>query len=276
MDFSNIPSLHASEMLKIPGQKRLPLIIGGIGTESAIPYMRSLLRLNTKATKDQEHIGYTMLVASALPDRTEAIIAKEKGDRSKYDFIAKRIYQFAKKGKEDGHDFIVAICNTIHTWREDKELGLKKSLEDLGIPWISIMESAAEDLKRDYPKGTKIAIFATTGTLKNRLYHNALEQIGLVPVAPDIDSPLQKDIMRAIYDPTFGLKAKGVTKDSIELLLKATNWAEKESIEVAIGGCTEIPLALNSETYKGSVKVLNPLDSLGRKTLELTFEHYHA
>jgi hypothetical protein len=46
-------SKKIADLLKIPGQKTVPLVIGGIGTESAIPYMRSLLRLNTTATKDQ-------------------------------------------------------------------------------------------------------------------------------------------------------------------------------------------------------------------------------
>lgn len=271
VNFSELPSRTSGEMLRIPGQKKLPLVLGGIGTESVIPYMRSLLRNNPSATCDQEHIGYTLLTASAIPDRTEAILKKQNGDRSQYDFIAEKIYQFAKKGKEDGHDFLLAICNTVHIWREDTELGLKKALEDLEIPWISIMESVTADLEKQYPKGTKVAIFGTTGTLMSRLYHSSLEKVGLVPVAPEVDSSLQQAIMKAIYDPEFGIKAKGATTEAVDLLLQAPKWAEEQGISVGIGGCTEIPLGLHEQTYKGPVKIINPLDSLARKTLEIAF-----
>lgn len=258
-----------ADNLKIPGQKKVPLVIGGIGTESAIPYMRSLLRLNHSAKRDQDHLGYLMLVASRIPDRTEAILKKQQGDSSQYKEIAQLITDYATFGKEQGFDFLVTICNTIHTWREDTELGLNNKLSEIGIPWISIMESVAEDLQEKYESGTRIAIFATTGTLLSKLYHTSLIKAGFVPVAPDPDSPVQKNIMNAIYNPEFGIKAKGVTPKAVELLHEGTKWAESMDTPVAIAGCTEIPLGLNEQTYYGEIKIINPLDSLAKKTLSL-------
>ncbi len=257
-----------ADLLKIPGQKKVPLVIGGIGTESAIPYMRSLLRLNKGAKRDQDHLGYLMLVASSIPDRTEAILKREKGDKSQYQEIANKLIEISEFGEKEGFTFMVAICNTIHTWREDKELNLQSKLK---LPWISIMEATAEDLKEKYKPGTKIAIFATTGTLMSKLYHNALEKVGLVPVSPETNSELQINIMKAIYDPGIGIKAKGATKEAISILLQAPTWAEQQQCEVALAGCTEIPLGLNNETYHGNVAILNPLDSLAKKTLALSF-----
>lgn len=256
--------MKLADQLRIPGQKQVPLVVGGIGTESAIPYMRSLLRLNADATRDQEHLGYLMLVASNIPDRTEAILKKEKGDRAQYDKITNKLIEISEFGAKEGFSFFVTICNTIHTWREDKELNLQSKLK---LPWISIMEATAMDLKMKYQPGTRIAVFATTGTLTSKLYHHALENVGLVPVAPEIDSQLQKDIMQAIYDPQIGIKAKGATSKAIKLLLQAPVWAEQQSCEVAIGGCTEIPLGINEQTYQGSVTIVNPLESLARATL---------
>lgn len=266
--FYPMSSFPLAESLKIPGQKRVPLVIGGIGTESAIPYMRSLLRLNTEAKRDQDHLGYLMLVASRIPDRTEAILKKQKGDASQYDEITKLILEYAQFGKEHGFAFLVTICNTIHTWREDKELQLKQQLQDMEIPWLSIMESAAADLKQMYKPGTRIGILATTGTLHSRLYHTALEHAGFIPVSPEIDSVVQTNIMKAIYDPEFGIKAKGATPKAVELLLQGAYWAESVDVPAVICGCTEIPLGLTEQTYQGSVNLINPLDSLAKETLQ--------
>ena len=263
--------MKLAEQLKIPGQKSVPLVIGGIGTESAIPYLRSLLRQNSTATKDQDHIGYLMLVASTIPDRTEAILKKEKGDASQYDLITKKLEEFAKFGKEEGFGFMVAICNTIHTWREDSSTGLNEKFEAMGIPWLSIMEATADSLKKTYSEGSKIAILATTGTLYSSLYHNALEKVGLSPISPDPDSEIQRNIMDAIYHPEFGIKAKGATGQAVTYLLQAMSWAEQKNVSAVILGCTEIPLAITPVTYQGSLSLINPLDSLAKVTLERAF-----
>jgi aspartate racemase len=264
-------SKKIADLLKIPGQKTVPLVIGGIGTESAIPYMRSLLRLNTTATKDQEHLGYLMLVASSIPDRTEAILQKENGDESQYIKITKKLEEIALFGQKEGFGCIVAICNTIHTWREDPSTGLKKTMEQLGVPWISIMEATAAELQHTYHAGTRIGIFATTGTLHSKLYHHSLKNVGLSPISPDPDSEIQQAIMSAIYDPASGIKAKGATAHATALLLEAMTWAEKEALSAVILGCTELPLALTKETYTGAITLINPLDSLAKETLKRCF-----
>jgi aspartate racemase len=271
LEYVECERMNLAEQLKIPGQKLVPLVIGGIGTESAIPYMRSLLRQNTTATKDQDHLGYLMLVASTIPDRTEAILKKEKGDDSQYNLITNKLEEFATFGKEKGFGFMVTLCNTIHAWREDVHTGLKDKCESMGIPWISIMEAVGTDLKKTYPEGSKIAILATTGTLHSRLYHNALEKEGFSPVSPDPDSELQHNIMDAIYDPDYGIKAKGATGQAVTLLLQAMMWAENENISAVILGCTEIPLAITAMTYQGDLPCINPLDSLAKITLERSF-----
>lgn len=270
--FQNIPSIKAAELLRPQHQPRIPLVIGGIGTESAIPYMRGLLRFNSDAKNDQDHIAYREEVATSIPDRSEALKAKAAGDRTMYEDIARRIYSYAKTAKTDGFDFFVTICNTIHAWREDNESGLKEALDEMGMPWVSIMESAAEELHDEYPQGTKVGVFATDGTLMTDLYENALQRVGLVAVQPEVGSEIQKGIMDAIYNKEYGIKAKGVTPKAIELLLNAAMWAEQQNIQVALGACTEIPLALNTETYHGSMNLVNPLDALARKTLKLSFD----
>lgn len=255
-----------AESLKIPGQSKVPLVIGGIGTESAIPYIRSLLRLNPDAKRDQDHLGYLMLVASSLPDRTEAIEKKNQGDRTQYDEIAKRIIDYAEFGKNNGFSFFVTLCNTIHIFREDSELDIQAKLP---IPWISIMESAAEDMKNSLAPDTKIAILGTNRTLQSKIYHAALTKVGLTPISPEVDSDVQKGVMEAIYNETYGIKAKGSTPQATELFLKAARWAEEQQADVILSACTEIPLGLHEETYKGKLKLLNPLYSLAKKTLSL-------
>jgi aspartate racemase len=134
------------------------------------------------------------------------------------------------------------------------------------------MEIVARELSLKYPKGTRVGVFATNGTLMTKLYYNALLSVDLEPVIPKLDSEVQANIMRAIYDPKFGIKKVGSTPQSLELLHQAMKWAENEELKVVIAGCTEIPLSLNNQTYQGEITIINPMQALGRFVLKYSFD----
>lgn len=256
-----------AEQLRISGQRHVPWVISGIGPESGKDFIIAAVRQNSSARRDQEHMGYGLVMATGMPDRTTALTMRISGDESMYNDVRKRLLLLAHTGRREGFDFLITLCNTIHAWRDD----LKEELRDLGIPWLGIMDAVTTDLRTQYPKGTKIAIVATTGTLRTRLYNDALSAQGFIPVAPEIDSPIQADVMAAIYDTSFGIKARGATPEATNQLIHAVEWAQAQGAPVVICGCTEIPLALNEETYHGTLRLMNPMDSLARETIRYAF-----
>ncbi|MBI4136706.1 aspartate/glutamate racemase family protein [Candidatus Roizmanbacteria bacterium] len=266
IEMNTIPKL--SEQLKIPGQVHIPLVVSGIGPESGKDFVVAAVRQNTGAKRDQDHLGYGLAMATGIPDRTAALKAKAVGNAAQYEDIRTRLLHFAYKGRQEGFDYMITLCNTIHAWRGE----LKDHLQEIGIPWMSIMDAVAADLRLRYDKGTRIGVFATTGTLMTGLYRDALTQVGLQPVEPDLESDVQNTIMAAIYDEGFGIKKAGATPEAKKLLLQAAQWANHQNLEVVIEGCTEIPLALNSETYNGTIALINPMDALASVALKYSFD----
>lgn len=264
-DFEKIP-LSLAEQVRIPGQGRVPYIVGGIGPASQIPFLEHLLRFRSEARGDQEHIGYVLVNETPFPDRTEALLVRETDPRQ-YEEIGVRIINAARKARMESCGFIIFICNTIHAWRDELQPLLL-------LPWVPIMGSVAQELVENYREGTSVGVLSTTGTLKMRLYDKALEKVGLVPVTLPLDSEMQQSVMDAIYHKDYGIKATGVTVSdrAVQTLTAAADWlVDNYNTKVIIGGCTEIPLALNAQTYR-RVSIVDPLESLARLTLKLALD----
>lgn len=257
-----------AEAIRIPGQARIPLIIGGLGPLAHIPFLEALLTANPTAQKDQDHPGYGLVSATSIIDRTDALKKQAAGDPSSYYEVGGRILSIAQQAEREGFDFFVVICNTAHAWR--KELG-----PYLPIPWVPLMGSAVADIQERFPDVQRVGILGTDGTMMARLYTEAVEEAGLTSVNLDLGSKMQNKVMSAIYDPRFGVKATGATvsDESIKLLTEAADFLVLErGAEVIIGGCTEIPPALNGR-YK-RVAFVDPVDALARKVLSLSMDKH--
>lgn len=255
-----------AETIRIPGQIRVPLIIGGLGPLAHIPFLEALLSANPTAQKDQDHPGYGLVSATSIIDRTDALKKQAAGDPNAYYEVGGRILSIAEAAKKEGFDFFVVICNTAHAWREE----LKPYLP---IPWIPLMGSAVAEIREKHPEAQRIGILGTDGTMMAGLYTKAVTDAGLTPVNLDLGSQIQNDVMAAIYDSVFGVKATGATvsDESIKLLTKAADHLVLEKgAEVIIGGCTEIPPALNGR-YKRT-PFIDPVDALAQVVLKLSMD----
>lgn len=262
--------ISPADLLRAPGQYHVPLILSGMGPECGADFIKSAIRQRPSARRDQDHMGYDLKESTGMPDRTEALLAYKAGDSWQYNDIRERLIQFARFGRRDGLRFMVTLCNTVHAWRQDPQV--QQALATEGLPWLSIMDAVAADLHKEHPQGTRIAVLATTGTIMMRLYHDALEKEKFDVVSPAIDSGLQKNVMAAIYDKSFGIKARGATPEATKRLIHAVEWAQAQGALAVISGCTEIPLALNEDTYHGGLQLINPMDSVARETIRYAFD----
>ena len=103
--------------------------------------------------------------------------------------------------------------------------------------------------------GTVIGLLATDGTLRTRLYHEALanhELVGLGPSAPGVQF--------AIMDALETVKLHGVSEEvSRALALGVADLAENGA-SALIAGCTEISLVLGA--FPPDLPWLDPLQML--------------
>lgn len=259
-----------AEMCRIPSQQRVGGVIGGVGTLAHTDFERIVLDRNKirdpRVSRDQDHPGLILVNGTGISDRTEALKLKEAGDDSAYIEVGDRILAAAQGFQREGAEFFTIICNTAHAWFID--------LQDiLPIPWVPIMGSAVQRIKEDYPEVKRVGILGTDGTMMAALYTDAVSAGGLVPVNLDLGSAQQSEVMAAIYNSVFGVKATGATVSdrARELLTKQADYLVNEmGAEIIIGGCTEIPPALKGRYNR--VPFIDPLDALADVFLKLSMD----
>lgn len=266
-DWSIYKDLSVGEIL-IPGQVRKPFILGGLGPLAHVEFLKTFLDVNSDAQKDQQHPAHRLESGTSIGDRTEALQKLAEGDDRAYVSVGRQIARYVGDASQQGCDFFVVICNTAHAWKEDLE-------PYLPIPWVPLMGSAVQQIQEQYPSASRVGILGTNGTMMTGLYTRAVMEAGLTPVNLDRgkDRSMQQKVMDAIYGKPFGVKATGstVSNEAIQLLTEAADYLVKErGVEVIIGGCTEIPPALNNRYNR--VPFIDPVYSLAKRTLQLAMD----
>lgn len=247
-------------------QKLLPGIIGGIGPLSHTDFERYLLAENKTATSDQDHISYILVSATSIPSRPLAVEQEQKGDTALSQEVGEKLIYYGNLLARDGADFIVVLCNGAHFWYERVQ-------KQIPIPWIHIMKTTAEYIKNHHPTISKVGVLATDATLRGQLYQKAFQEFDLHVIAPDIDSSVQKEVMKAIYDRKIGIKATGshVDRKAIRLLVGGSTYLKSEGAQIIIAGCTEISIALPGN-YE-HLPVIDPMQALAQRVLSLATGH---
>lgn len=175
----------------------------------------------TKASKDQDNIPIIIDSYPQVPDRTAHILHNGADP-----------FPFLKEGtmrlKTAGCEAICIACNTAHYYADRLE-------KECDINILHIANIAVDAVKRDFPKAKKIAVIATTGTTKAKIYENKL-------VANDLECvKISEDLMANIMDCIYkGAKANKL-KEYIGLF---NNTISKIQADAYIAACTEIPLFL--------------------------------
>lgn len=247
-------------MKQVIQQKAIPGIIGGLGPLAHIEFERRLIAFNAERgiSCDRDHPIWILINATDVPDRTQSLLGKMAN-------CTPWLTKYGKMLQMAGANFLVVTCNTAHGFYQ----GVQSQLD---IPWIHLMNTTAAFIQSHYPEISKIGVLATTGTLQAKLYHHSLSALGLTVISPPLDSQLQEDIMNAIYNPVWGIKATGIEilPTPISILDNAMLWLEKQGAEIVIAGCTEISVVLRQLRCNSLVDI-DPLDILANVTLDLAF-----
>lgn len=204
-------------------------IIGGLGP-LASSYLYEMITKKTNAKKDQDHLNIILLSHPSIPDRTKYIL-KESTD-SPLPFLI----EDAKILEKLGVKMISIPCNTSCYFHEK----LKK---EINIPISNLVKNTVKYLKEKNIKN--VAILATEGTIKSKLYQKELEKENISYITPNIDK-----VMEIIYD--YIKAGKEVTNELFNECIKNIK------TDAFILGCTELSL-LKSELNLTD-KFIDPLE----------------
>src|SRR3989344_2412250 len=241
-------------------QQHLLGIYGGVGPLSHVQFEKELLAESYArgARADQDHPVWILVNGAATPDRTSSLLNGQTPS-------VPHMNHFAKVLENAGADYMFVICNTAHGYHKDVQ-------RELAIPWVHLMRIVAEYIVKTMPQVNNVGILGTDATIKLRLYHDALEKFNLKPISPEVGSKTQQDVMDAIYNKTFGVKATGdsVSKKAENHLINAANFLVEQGAQVVIAGCTEISVALTKEIYP-KVPIIDPLKIAAAVALDIAF-----
>ncbi len=205
-------------------------IIGGMGPAATSDVFRRILQL-TPVEKDQEHIHIIIDNNPKIPDRSQAIF--EKGESPVSSLIKSgRMLEYAQA------DFIIIPCNTAHFFYDELKGHLK-------IPIVHMIREVAKKIHKEFPNVRKAGLLSTRGTIKAGLYQKELGNFGVDVVKPNEKS--QDMVTEAIYGRE-GIKCGCLEGKSKKLIYNAIDDLINNGAELIIGGCTEIPLVVDSET----------------------------
>ena len=204
-------------------------IIGGLGP-LASSYLYEMITKKTNASIDQDHLAIALLSYPKTPDRTAYILNKTK--ENPYPYLLKN----AKILEKLGVKMISIPCNTSCYFHE-------KLQKEVNVPINNLVQNTVKYVNDKGYK--KVAILATTGTIKSNLYQNELDKYNISYVYPD-----QQKIMEIIYN--YVKSGKEVTLDKF---LETLN---NLSAEAFILGCTE--LSILKSKLNLDEKYIDPLE----------------
>jgi len=221
-------------------------IFGGMGPEATADLYKQIIKL-TPATKDQDHIPTLMYSMPQIPDRMASI---RNNDLKLIPYLADGL----KRLEEAGASFIAVPCNTVHYFYDHMQ-------EAVSIPIINMIKETVNEISTKYPDLKSIGLLATTATIETKLYENELVKKGYKVNVPD--SNMMENVMKAI----FGIKAGTDNQLNEDLLAAAGHQVIGKGAELIVLGCTEIPIAFNTERV--NVPVVNATKVLAERAIQM-------
>lgn len=232
-------------------------IIAGVGPFAGLDLYNKILS-QTKAAADQDHLGIiSWSEPQKIPDRTEYLLGREQTNP------AGPIVEQLLKLEQAGATVAGIPCNTAHAPLIFTAIsaGLEEAASEIRL--LHMIHEVGYYLRREYPDLQRLGVLSTTGTRQSRIYPLSLAPLGFEILVPDEEVQREK-IHPAIYDPEYGIKARGqVTIRARQDLLTGVKQLQEGGSEAVILGCTEIPLAIQEQRI-GDLIVVDPALILAR------------
>jgi aspartate racemase len=226
-------------------------IIGGMGSRACSLFFNKVIDY-CPADKDQDFIEIVVHNNTDIPDRTRAIIYNEASP-------LKEIKRSIRLLDRSGVDVIVLTCNTAYYFYDQfSHFAQARILHPVELVRQHLQEG----------RFSKVGLLATTGTIQSGIYHKEFWKHG-IPLLT-LDPGDQEDLfMRSVYMEN-GLKSSSISNSAIRLMHTAMQRLLDMGADAIIGGCTEVPLALNADNVP--VPFIDPMDVLARAVIAACYE----
>lgn len=195
-------------------------IIGGMGPLASADLYLKIIDA-TAAKSDQENIPLVIDSYPQIEDRTAFILGKGENPLP-------RLIESANRLKNANCAAFAMGCNTAHFFADD-------IVAAVDLPIIHIAEVTVKSILQNHKEAHKIAVLATIGTKKARIYDEPLKSAGLISV--ELGEQIQNTLMDCIYK---GVKAGKIN----EYVGVFEDLLSRIDADIFIAGCTEIPLFL--------------------------------
>jgi len=237
-------------------------IVGGLGPLAGIDLFRKITE-QTPANIDQEHLPIILFSFPArIKDRTEYLEGKVKENPGIA--IAEICIELSKAGVS-----VAGIpCNTAHSPEIFNCITDRLNMEGCSLKIVHMIDETIEFIKQILPKKSAIGVLGTNGTYRQKIYYNKLIEAGYIPVVPD--EHIQSELVHnSVYHPEYGIKTQSgkVTEKAKTQLYHVMDMMKEQGAKAIILGCSEIPLALSSDSYQG-ISLIDPTRILARALIE--------
>ena len=137
-------------------------VLGGMGPESTAELLVQITRC-TPAVTEQDHLRVIIDSNPKIPNRTDALLSGETGP------VIEALAQTALNLERAGAEIIGIPCNTAHAFLADVRAAVS-------VPVIDMIGETALRAVEIFGEKVTVGLLATDGTLRTRLYHEALEE----------------------------------------------------------------------------------------------------
>ncbi len=216
-------------------------VLGGMGPESTAALLKRITR-RTPAATEQDHLRVIIDSNPKIPNRTDALLFDNTEP------VIEALSETARNLECAGAEIIGIPCNTAHAF-------LAEVRASVGIPVMDMVGETALQARHAFGERTVVGLLATDGTLRTRLYHDALELHRLEGVAPT-----GPGIQNALMDAIETVKLHGVTDDAKGALAAGLQDLAAQGATALIAGCTEVTLIF--DRFPPNLPWLDPLTVL--------------
>jgi aspartate racemase len=216
-------------------------VLGGMGPESTAELLVWITRC-TPAAREQDHLRVIIDSNPKIPNRTDALLS------GNLDPVIRAMVETAVALERAGAEVIGIPCNTAHAFLSDLRRETK-------VPIVDMVEETACRARQLFEGDASIGLLATDGTLRSRLYHEALERHGLAGIGPPTPG-----VQNAIMDALDAVKLHGVSEDAYLALAIGVRELVGQGVTALIAGCTEVSLVFRR--HQPQLPWLDPLQIL--------------
>ncbi len=221
-------------------------VLGGMGPEATNQFLTWITAL-TPAQQDQDHIPVLCYNNTQIPDRTSAILAGSPSPLAE-------LIRSAQVLERAGAELLVMPCNTAHYFYDEL-------IRHVKVPFPHLLREAMSAARAVCPKGRRLGLLATTGTIRSGIYRGPAADQGFELVVPEEREQTEW------VGPAIAAIKRADKAQARSLLRNAAEHLIQRGVEVLVAGCTEIPLALTVDDV--SVPLIDPAEALARCSIQL-------